>query len=102
MTGIVLRAFDSVDDFAQALEVARAAWQMEDRDLSARADLMAITHAGALSAGAFRGRELLGFVHGFPRTNLDRPCHHSHLLAVRPEAQGQGLAVRLKFFQRRW
>ena len=45
---------------------------------------------------------MLGFVHGIPRTNLSEPCQHSHLLAVRPDAQGRGLGVKLKLFQRAW
>ena len=65
-------------------------------------DLIAATHAGGLTAGAFEGERMLGFVHGIPRTNAGVPCQHSHLLAVAPEAQGRGLAVRLKLFQRSW
>lgn len=45
---------------------------------------------------------MLGFVHGIPRTNRGEPCQHSHLLAVRPDAQGRGLSVKLKLFQRGW
>ena len=45
---------------------------------------------------------MLGFVHGIPRTNLAEPCQHSHLLAVRPDAQGRGLGMKLKLFQRSW
>jgi predicted GNAT superfamily acetyltransferase len=45
---------------------------------------------------------MAGFVHGLPRTNWRGPCHHSHLLAVRPEWRGRDLSVRLKLFQRAW
>jgi chorismate synthase len=45
---------------------------------------------------------MLGFVHGIPRVNLPEKAQHSHLLAVRREAQGRGLASELKLFQRRW
>jgi chorismate synthase len=64
--------------------------------------MQAVSHAGGLTAGAYQGRRLVGFVHGIPRTNLDEPCQHSHMLAVVPRARGRGLAVRLKLFQRRW
>ena len=53
-------------------------------------------------AGVFEGREMLGFVTGLPRLGLGEPCLHSHMLAVVPEAQGRGLSVRLKLFQRRF
>ncbi|HEY4230598.1 MAG TPA: GNAT family N-acetyltransferase, partial [Thermoanaerobaculia bacterium] len=65
-------------------------------------DLQVAGHVGGMTAGAFFDGELAGFVHGFPRTDLDRPCHHSHLLAVLPKFRGRGLSVRLKLFQRRW
>jgi chorismate synthase len=53
-------------------------------------------------AGAFEGKEMLGFVTGLPRLGMGEPCLHSHMLAVVPEAQGRGLSVRLKMFQRRF
>ena len=59
-------------------------------------------HVGGMTAGAFEGREMVGFVHGLPRTNLSEPCHHSHMLAVRPEWRGRDVSVRLKLFQRSW
>jgi chorismate synthase len=57
---------------------------------------------GGIVAGAFEGREMLGFVTGLPRLGLGEPALHSHMLAVLPEAQGRGLGVRLKLFQRRF
>jgi predicted GNAT superfamily acetyltransferase len=83
-------------------DVARRAWNFSDRELPPTADLIATAHVGGLVAGAFDGGELLGFVTGLPRLGLGEPCLHSHMLAVVPEAQGRGLAVRLKLFQRRF
>ena len=82
--------------------VSKAAWGFAERDVSPASDLVAVTHSGGLTAGAFEGESMLGFVHGIPRTNALEPCQHSHLLAVRPDAQGRGLSVRLKLFQRTW
>ncbi len=84
------------------MDVSKAAWGFAERSVSPASDLIAATHAGGLTAAAFAGRKMLGFVHGFPRTNLAEPCQYSHLLAVLPEAQGRGLAVKLKHFQRDW
>jgi predicted GNAT superfamily acetyltransferase len=47
-----------------------------------------------MTAGAFLGGKLVGFIHGLARTNLGKPCHHSHLLAVRPKFAGN---YRIKF-----
>jgi chorismate synthase len=102
LSRILLRELRDPAEFAAAQAVAKAAWQTSDLATSAAADLIAITHAGGLTAGAFEGGRMLGFVHGFPRLLDGRVCQHSHLLAVHPSAQGRGLSTRLKFFQRRW
>ncbi|MGH9440958.1 MAG: GNAT family N-acetyltransferase [Thermoanaerobaculia bacterium] len=102
MSRVVLRELRSPSEFAAAQAVAQAAWGTPDLSTPAAADLIAITHSGGLTAAAFEGKEVLGFVHGFPRVLDGKICQHSHLLAVHPKAQGRGLSVRLKFFQRSW
>jgi chorismate synthase len=99
---IVIRELRSPDEFHETVNVSKEAWKFSDRVLSSCADLIAATHAGGMTAGVFENGRMLGFVHGLPRTNLGEPAHHSHLLAVRPEAQGRGLSVKLKLFQRHW
>ncbi|MFI5182303.1 MAG: GNAT family N-acetyltransferase [Thermoanaerobaculia bacterium] len=98
----VIRELNSADEFHETVAVAREAWKFDDLVLSPWTDLIAGTHAGGLTAGAFENGRMLGFVFGLPRTNLPERAHHSHLLAVRPEAQGRGLSVKLKLFQRQW
>lgn len=102
MSRIVIRPLRNRNEYLQAQEVARAAWQFDDVQLTPAADMQMVGHIGGLTAGAFENGEMLGFIHGVPRTNLDEPCMHSHQLAVIPAARGRGLAARLKFFQRRW
>jgi predicted GNAT superfamily acetyltransferase len=102
MTPVRVRELANPREFALAQRVAKAAWRLPDLEAPSVADLIAITHAGGLTAGAFRGKDLLGFVHGFPREIEGRRAQHSHLLAVRPDAQGLGLSKRLKLFQREW
>jgi chorismate synthase len=99
---VVLRELDSPEEFQETVDVGRSAWRFSDLLLSPASDLIAGTHAGGLTAGAFEAGRMLGFVFGLPRTNQGQPCQHSHLLAVRREAQGRGLGVLLKLFQRRW
>jgi predicted GNAT superfamily acetyltransferase len=102
MKAVRVRELANPGEFALAQRVAKAAWRLRDLEAPSVADLIAITHAGGITAGAFRGKELLGFVHGFPREIDGRRAQHSHLLAVRPDAQGLGLSKRLKLFQREW
>lgn len=89
-------------EFAEASQVAKAAWRFPDLMVPPPPDMITATHAGGMTAGAFEGGRLLAFVHAVPRRNLPVPAIHSHLLAVRPEAQRRGLSVLLKLFQRDW
>ena len=99
---LVIRDLRTPDEFIETTHVSKAAWGFAERAVSPASDLVAATHAGGLTAGAFEGKKMLGFVHGIPRTNRGEPCQHSHLLAVKPEAQGRGLSVKLKLYQRAW
>ena len=99
---VVIRELRNPEEYQETIDVAKAAWRFADRVLSPTSDLIAATHAGGMTAGAFEGRRMLGFVFGLPRTNLGESAQHSHLLAVRPVAQGRGLSVKLKLFQRSW
>lgn len=99
---VVVRCLKGPEEFGATEHVSRSAWGFQDVDISPRTDLVAATHCGGLTAGAFEGSRMLGFVHGIPRVNLSEPAHHSHLLAVSREAQGRGLGAQLKLFQRAW
>lgn len=99
---VVIRELRTAKEFHDTLDVAKLAWGFSERVLSPATDLIAATHVGGLTAGAFEGGKMIGFVHGIPRTNMGQPCQHSHLLAVDPRAQGRGISVLLKLFQRRW
>ena len=98
----MIRDLQTPDEFIETTHVSKAAWGFAERAVSPASDLVAATHAGGLTAGAFLGGKMVGFVHGIPRTNRGEPCQHSHLLAVKPEAQGLGLSVKLKLYQRAW
>lgn len=99
---LVVRELMDPAEFAEASQVAKAAWRFPDLMVPPPPDMITATHAGGMTAGAFEGRRLLAFVHAVSRRNLPEPAIHSHLLAVRPEAQRRGLSVLLKLFQREW
>lgn len=99
---VVIRDLRTPAEFLETARVSKAAWGFTERAVSPASDLVAATHAGGLTAGAFLGGRMVGFVHGIPRTNRGEACQHSHLLAVTPEAQGRGLSVKLKLYQRAW
>lgn len=102
---------DVTDPWAmRALEdVQVAAWGYADREVlpGTMFRIGAVTGAVVLAAypaAAPEGRPL-GLAYGFPALRRDEGgetelWHHSHLLAVRPECRGSGLAVALKHAQR--
>lgn len=99
MSALTFRDLSGMDEFAQAEELQRIVWGAGDTpdpgDL-----LMVISHEGGLTGGAFLGDRLVGYVFGFP--TRDPAIQHSHRLAVHPDMRGQGLALRLKQYQRTW
>lgn len=63
--------------------------------------LLVSQKVGAVAAGAFdRDGRMLGCVYGLTGLRHGRLVHWSHMLAVRPEARGRGIARRLKLYQR--
>ncbi|MFC4639867.1 GNAT family N-acetyltransferase [Deinococcus hohokamensis] len=105
MTGFVIR--DVTDPWAfRALEdVQVAAWGYQDREVTPGTMLRisAVTGGivlGAYPAGGAEQETPVGLAYGFPAREAGEWWHHSHLLAVRPEWRGSGLAVALKLAQR--
>ena len=99
MTGLVLRDLASLAEMKAAEDFQRSVWGKDDP--ADNADLMmAIQHEGGLVAGAFDGDRMLAFLFAFPTS--DPIAQHSHRLGVHPDAQGQGLGARMKFYQKDW
>lgn len=99
MTDLVLRDLASLNEMKAAEDFQRTVWGKDDP--ADNADLMmAIQHEGGLVAGAFDRDRMVAFLFAFP-TN-DPTAQHSHRLGVHPDAQGQGLGVRMKLYQKDW
>jgi predicted GNAT superfamily acetyltransferase len=81
-------------------------WRFAEIEVVPAAQMRAALHGGALVAGAFVGREMIGFLYGFPalphEAGLPGVGMHSHMLAVLPEARGLGAGRALKWYQRHW
>lgn len=100
MDRYTVRPLEGVAEFKQVEAIQQAAWGMADLEVVPAAAMIAIASEGGLVAGAFDGPRLVGFVFSFPTADPRR--QHSHMLAVRPECRGLGVAVHLKLFQRSW
>ena len=99
--GVAIRPLKGGDDLAACLEVQRAVWGDDPRELVPPIVLEATLRAGGLLGGAFdEDGRLLGFVYGMPAVRDGRLAHWSHLLAVRPETRRSHLGLALKQWQR--
>ena len=94
-----IRDLAGMADMKQCEEIQKEVWGFIELDI-VPAGLMAVMgHYGAVNAGAFVGERMAGFVCGFPGYGEGEPFHHSHMLAVRPEFQGAGIGLALKWAQ---
>lgn len=96
---VTFRDLAGMDEFREAEALQREVWGEDDTPDPADL-MMVIQHEGGLVAGAFREGRMLGYVFGFPTATPG--VQHSHRLAVRAEARGLKLGVRLKWVQHDW
>jgi predicted GNAT superfamily acetyltransferase len=97
-----IRDFRTHADYAACVELQRDTWGRDFNDVVPSSILQVSQKVGGVAAGAFDaiGR-LVGFVYGITGVKDGRIVHWSDMLAVRPEAQNEGLGRRLKEHQRR-
>lgn len=94
-----IRDLAGMEDMKLCEEVQKEVWGFIELDIVPAGLLAVMGHYGAVTAGAFVGERLAGFVCGFPGCGEGEPFHHSHMLAVRPEFQGAGIGLALKWAQ---
>ncbi len=81
-------------------DIQRAAWGMADRGIVPAEQIRAVVHNGGLLLLASVDGVPVGFCYGFVGLDEGRPILCSHMLAVLPEAQSQGIGRALKLAQR--
>jgi predicted GNAT superfamily acetyltransferase len=96
---ITIRALDRQDEFAALLDIQRRVWGHDEADLTPVHQFRITSRMGAILLGGYVGGRLAGFVYSFPAVFQGRLIQHSHLLAVLPEFQGQGVGKALKWAQ---
>jgi predicted GNAT superfamily acetyltransferase len=101
VSDVVIRRLRSFEDLEACVELQRQTWGSEFTELVPPSLLYAVQKVGGVAAGAFdpAGR-LAGFVFGFTGTQAGRLVHWSDMVAVRADAQGQGIGAALKEYQR--
>ncbi len=95
----ILRLLDHIDDMFVVEDLQRQVWGTDDAVVPHHL-LLTVAHNGGVILGAFDQDRMVGFVFGFPGlTHAPEGAHlkHcSHMLAVLPEYESQGIGFMLK------
>ncbi len=97
-----IRHITSHPEYEGCVELQRATWGDDFRELVPPAMLKIAQQVGGLCAGAYLDGTLVGFVYGLTGFVDGTPLHWSHMLAVREGSRDGGIGRALKEFQRQW
>lgn len=97
---IEIRACTAIEEFARCVELQKTVWGFADADLVPLRMFVVASKIGGQVFGAYAGGEMVGFVMAVPGYRHGQPYLHSHMAAVLPAHQNQGIGRRLKLQQR--
>jgi predicted GNAT superfamily acetyltransferase len=96
----IIHLLETPEEMTALEDLQRLVWSCPDIEVVPKDMLLAAVHNGGLAIGAYAGNNLIGASFGFAGlyTTPDGPRlkHHSHLLAVHPDWQSQGIGFALK------
>lgn len=96
------RQLTTVAELEQVVEVEMAVWGLPPRDAVPVNIMRPMSAHGGHILGAFDGERMVGMSVAFPARYHGRWVLWSHMAAVLPELQGQGIGVGIKLAQRTW
>ncbi len=99
-SALQIREVSTVAEYDACIELQRAAFGLPDLEISPRRHLIVSRKAGGWTLGAFADGRLVGFVHHLAAVSGDEIFGYSHMMAVAPEFQNQGVGAQLKWAQR--
>jgi predicted GNAT superfamily acetyltransferase len=89
------------DSLAEYETCVRLQFQVWGEQIAVPSPIFVVAHhTGGQILGAFDGDKMVGFTLALVGTRGGKPFLHSHMTAVLPEFQNQGVGRRLKLFQR--
>jgi predicted GNAT superfamily acetyltransferase len=101
MEDIVIRECVTIDELDSCLALQREVFGLPDLEISPRRHLIVSRQAGGWTLGAFVAGTLVGFVHHMAAVRGSNEIFgYSHMMAVDPAFQNQGVGARLKWSQR--
>lgn len=100
LSAIQIRPLNGVADFTQAEQVQQQTWGFSDRDVVPAAIFSVAHHFGGQALGAFEAERMVGFALALGTVEQGHTHLHSHMVAVLPDFQDQGLGRLLKLAQR--
>src|SRR5207248_9215017 len=87
-------------EFNECVALQRAVWHFADLDIVTADLLLLAAKTGGQVLGAFDGGQVIGFAYSVPALRSRLVYLHSHMVAVVPEHQSQGIGRQLKLAQR--
>ena len=100
MADIVIRECVTIDELDNCIRLQREVFGLPDLEISPRRHLIVSRQAGGWTLGAFVDERLVGFVHHLAAVRGTEIFGYSHMMAVDPDFQNQGVGARLKWSQR--
>ncbi len=98
-----IRHCHELADFERCMELERAVWGGTERDLVPSTIFVVADETGGQVFGAYdhdAALQMVGFTLAMAGYHGERPYLHSHMTAVLPTYQNQGIGRMLKLFQR--
>lgn len=97
---ITIRPFANLQEMRACEQLQQAVWQYTDMDVVPYSIFLVAQKSGGDVLGAFHDDRAVGFALAFSGLRLPRFYLHSHMAAVLPEYQNQGVGRMLKLAQR--
>jgi predicted GNAT superfamily acetyltransferase len=102
--GVEIRSCHALEQFEACVALEKQIWRCEDIEVVPAAMFAVFAKTGGQVLGAFHGGRIIGFTLANPGFRKEgsgtRIFLHSHMTAVLPEFENQGVGRRLKLFQR--
>ncbi len=101
MDNVEIHECTTIDELDNCVRLQREVFGLPELEISPRRHLIVSRQAGGWTLGAFAGERLVGFVHHLAAVRGDGEIFgYSHMMAVDPTLQNQGVGARLKWSQR--